>query len=370
MRVERLALTTVDLPIDLDLGAKYGTLSTLRYVVVGLTGSGGERGVGFTFAMRPGGGDAIARAVAAVEGAVVGLDPADTDANWDTLRAEVERVVAAGPDAGAPDDREGIAAATMSALDVALWDLLGKAKGAPVHRLLGAQRETVPTYASYDMWESVPDRETARAAKRFVDEGFDAVKIRTGGSRDPEAEARRVAIVREAIGPDVQLMYDALQYYTEEEAVAIARALELYDLTWVEDLLPERDVQGYARVREAVGVPITTGESTRFPEGLRRFVDAGAVDILMVDGKEVGGITPWIRVARDAGGLPIVSHIMPEISAPVIAALPDGMILEWFPWSFGLFETPPAAERGRYRLPSDLGFGLRYRPDLLARLFG
>ena len=338
MRVERLTLTTVDLPIDLDLGARYGTLSTLRYIVVGLTGSGGERGVGFTFAMRSGGGDAIARAVAA--------------------------------EGGAPHDSEGVVAASMSALDVALWDLLGKAEGAPVHRLLGAQRETVPTYASYDMWESVPDLEAARAAKRFVNEGFDAVKVRTGGSRDPEAEARRVAIVREAIGPDVQLMYDALQYYTEDEAVAIARALELYDLTWVEDLLPEQNVEGYARVREAVGVPITTGESTRFPEGLRRLVEAGAVDILMIDGKEAGGITPWMRVAREAGGLPIVSHIMPEISAPVIAALPNGMILEWFPWSFGLFETPRAAERGRYRLPAEPGFGLRYRPDILARLFG
>ena len=368
MRVERLAVTTIDLPIDLDLGSKYGTLSILRYVVVGLTGSGGEQGVGFTFAMRPDGGDAIARTVAAVEGAVVGLDPSDTEANWDTLRAEVERAVAAEGDG--PEQREAVAAATLSALDVALWDLLGKAEGAPVHRLLGARRESVPTYASYDMWESVPDHEAARAAKGFVDEGFQAVKIRTGGSKDPDAEARRVAIVRDAIGPDVQLMYDALQYYTEDEAVAIARALELYDLTWVEDLLPERNVEGYARVREAVGVPITTGESTRFPEGLRRLVEAEAVDILMIDGKEAGGITPWMRVARESGGLPIVSHIMPEISAPVIAALPNGMILEWFPWSFGLFETPPAAERGLYRLPAEPGFGLRYRPDLLGRLFG
>ena len=368
MRVERLTVTTVDLPIDLDLGAKYGRLSSLRFVVVGLTGSGGEQGVGFTFAMRPSGGDAIARTVAAVEGAVVGLDPADTEANWDALRAEVERALAA--EGGGPDEREGVAAATLSALDVALWDLLGKAEGTPVHRLLGARRESVPTYASYDMWQSVPDLETARAAKGFVDEGFHAVKIRTGGSRDPDAEARRVAIVREAIGPDVQLMYDALQYYTEDEAVAIARALELYDLTWVEDLLPEHNVEGYARVREAVGVPITTGESTRFPEGLRRLVEAEAVDILMIDGKEAGGITPWMRTARQAGGLPIISHIMPEISAPVIAALPNGMILEWFPWSFGLFETPPAAGRGLYRLPAEPGFGLRYRPDILGRLFG
>ena len=368
MRVERLAFTTVDLPIDLDLGSKYGTLSVLRYVVVGLTGSGGEQGVGFTFAMRPDGGDAIARAVAAVEGAVVVLDPSDTETNWDTLRAEVERAIAA--EGGGPEEREAVAAATLSALDIALWDLLGKAEGAPVHRLLGARRESVPTYASYDMWESVPDHEAARAAKRFVDEGFQAVKIRTGGSKDPDAEARRTAIVRDAIGPDVQLMYDALQYYTEDEAVAIARALELYDLTWVEDLLPEHNVEGYARVREAVGVPITTGESTRFPEGLWRLVEEEAVDILMIDGKEAGGITPWMRVAREAGGLPIVSHIMPEISAPVIAALPNGMILEWFPWSFGLFETPPAAERGLYRLPAEPGFGLRYRPDILDRLFG
>ena len=152
MRVERLAFTTIDLPIDLDLGSKYGTLSILRYVVVGLTGSGGEQGVGFTFAMRPDGGDAIARTVAAVEGAVVGLDPSDTEANWDALRAEVER-----RRVEATDEREAVAAATVSALDIALWDLLGKAEGAPVHRLLGARRESVPTYASYDMWESVPD---------------------------------------------------------------------------------------------------------------------------------------------------------------------------------------------------------------------
>ena len=191
MRVERLAFTTADLPIDLDLGSKYGRLSSpaLR--------RRWSHGVGRRAAASaspspcgPDGGDAIARTVAAEGGAVVGLDPSDTEANWDTLRAEVERAVAA--EGSGPEEREAVAAATLSALDIALWDLLGKAEGAPVHRLLGAQRESVPTYASYDMWESVPDHEAARAAKGFVDEGFQAVKIRTGGSKDPDAEARRV----------------------------------------------------------------------------------------------------------------------------------------------------------------------------------
>jgi L-alanine-DL-glutamate epimerase-like enolase superfamily enzyme len=92
----------------------------------------------------------------------------------------------------------------------------------------------------------------------------------------------------------------------------------------------------------------------------------------MVDPKWVGGITPWLRVARAAErrGVRMVSHISPELSAPVIAAHAPAELLEWFSWSFGLYATPPALVRGEYRLPDGPGFGLEYRGDLLDRLFG
>jgi L-alanine-DL-glutamate epimerase-like enolase superfamily enzyme len=186
------------------------------------------------------------------------------------------------------------------------------------------------------------------------------------------SEVERVRAVRDAVGNETLVLYDALQHYDVETAIALGRALEREDVGWLEDPVSENDPSGLARVREAVDLPVASGEDATWPEGHRRLLDAGSVDVLMVDPKWVGGITPWRGVAREAErcGVRMVSHISPELSAPILAAHAPDALLEWFSWSFGLYEDPPRVVAGVYRLPGEAGFGLRYRGDLLDRLFG
>jgi len=118
--------------------------------------------------------------------------------------------------------------------------LRGHIAGKPPHRLLGATRDRIPVYASHDMWMSVPAKELAERAASFVAEGYGALKIRAGGSADPVEDGRRLEMVRQVVGPGVKVMYDAIQHYGVEEAIAIGKALEPHGLYWLEDPVPEK----------------------------------------------------------------------------------------------------------------------------------
>lgn len=359
-RIARATIVEERLPLGLDLGKQYARIESLGYVVVGLLDDEGRQGVGWTFSIDPREAEAIAGAARERASLLVGRDPAALDENGRALREACGGLARA---VGAP---------CASAFDTALWDLHGVQQGTPIHRLLGATTARLRTYASDDLWSSLDPATLAKNAARFAAEGFDAVKIRTGASRDPAREAERVVAVQAAVGPSTAVLYDALQQYDVETAIAVGRALEGCGVGWFEDPVPESDLEGLARVRAALDVPVASGEDATWPEALEAMLDARAVDVLMVDPKWVGGLTPWRRVAEAAArhGVRMVSHISPELSAPILAAYAPDALLEWFSWSFGLYAEAPRLEAGSYALPEAPGFGLRYRADLLDRLFG
>jgi L-alanine-DL-glutamate epimerase-like enolase superfamily enzyme len=358
--VSRVSVHEETLPLGLDLGKQYAPIESLGYVLVGLVDEEGRTGVGWTFSIALGEAREIARAMRERKARVVGLDPGRVDENWARLRESTS---------GLP---RAVGAPSVSAFDVALWDLHARQRETSVHQLLGARTDALRTYASDDLWSSLGPQTLATNAARFVDQGFSALKIRTGGSRDPVSEVERVRAVRDAVGDETLVLYDALQCYDVETAIALGRALERVGIGWLEDPVSETDSIGLAKVRQAVEVPVASGEDATWPEGHRTLLEAGCVDVLMVDPKWIGGITPWRVVAREAArcGVRMVSHISPELSAPVLAAHAPDSLLEWFSWSFALYEAPPRVVSGAYRLPDGTGFGLRYRGDLLDRLFG
>lgn len=359
-RITRVQVIEEPLPLGLDLGKQYARIETLGYVLVGLVDEAGNRGIGWTFSIDPGEAKRISEASRERAVQLIGADPADHDVNWDRLRTATTGL------------ERAVASPVASAFDVALWDLHGAQAHCPVHRMLGARSEALATYASDALWSSLPPTTLAENAARFAREGFTAVKIRTGGSSEVARERDRVAAVRAAVGPGIEILYDALQLYDVETAIAIGRGLEREGIGWLEDPVPEEQLDDLAQVRAALDVPIVAGEDACFPDQPESMLARGAVDVLMIDPKWVGGITPWLRVASSAArrGVRMVSHISPELSAPVLAAFAPSERLEWFSWSFGLYETAPALVDGGYRLPSAPGFGHAYRVDLIDRLFG
>jgi L-alanine-DL-glutamate epimerase-like enolase superfamily enzyme len=358
-RVSRASVVYSELPLGLDLGERFGTLDVLGYVVVGLVDEHGTSGVGWTFSVDRAEARQIELAARERVALVVGLDPAAANENWNRLRAS------------ASGEERGVGAPVISAYDIALWDLYGRQRDEPLHRLLGSRSESLETYASDDLWPSLPPETLATNAGRFANQGFRALKIRTGGASDPALEVERVEQVREAVGDETLILYDALQFYDVKSAVELGRALESCGLGWFEDPVSEDDLAGLAEVTRRVDIPIASGEDATWPDAHHALLANSCVDVLMVDPKWVGGITPWQAVAEDAKrrGVRMTSHISPEFSAPILAAYTPDSLLEWFSWSFGLYERPPTVERGDYRLPTGAGFGLHYRADLLDRLF-
>ncbi len=281
----------------------------------------------------------------------------------DPLRIEhIARKLSAA--AGASCGPGGIFTLAASAIDIALWDIKGKALGQPLWKLLGGLRDRVPCYASGSLRRGLTDDQAQTAALRLVAKGFREMKTQMAlpGNPAPSDEVRRMRVVREAIGPDIKLMCDINQRWRPEQAIDIARRCEEFGLFWLEDVVAHDDYQGMARVNAALSTPIAGGEYAWGIVPFRHMIEARSVDIPMVDLVRVGGITAWMKVAgmAEAFNLPVVSHLAPELHCHLVAAAPNGLTVEYMPWTLALFEDTPDVTDGMMQLWDRPGLGLKF----------
>jgi L-alanine-DL-glutamate epimerase-like enolase superfamily enzyme len=264
----------------------------------------------------------------------------------------------------------GIFTLALSAIDIALWDIKGKALGQPLWKLLGGHRDRVATYASGSLRRGLSDEQAQRAARILVQKGFVEMKTQMAlpGNPTPADEIRRVRVVREAIGPDIKLMCDINQRWRPEQAIDIGSRIEDVGLFWLEDVTAADDYQGLARVTAALKTPIAGGEYVWGIVPFRHMIEARSVDIVMIDICRVGGVTQWMKVAgmAEAFNLPVVSHVMPEMLVHLVAACPNGLTVEYMPWMLCLYEETPAIENGELVLPTRPGLGLKFDEKAVA----
>ncbi len=264
----------------------------------------------------------------------------------------------------------GIFTLALSAIDIALWDIKGKALEQPLWKLLGGHRDRVPTYASGALRRGLTDDQAQKAARILIEKGFTEMKTQMAlpGNPTPADEVRRVRVVREAIGPDIKLMCDINQRWRPEQAIDIGHRAEDVGLFWLEDVTAHDDYQGLARVTAALKTPIAGGEYVWGIKPFRQYLEAHSVDIVMVDILRAGGVTQWMKIAgmAEAFNLPIVSHVMPEILVHLIAACPNGLTVEYMPWMIPLYKETPKIEKGQLVLPTTPGLGLEFDEKALA----
>lgn len=264
----------------------------------------------------------------------------------------------------------GIFTLALSAIDIALWDIKGKALEQPLWKLLGGHRDRVPTYASGSLRRGLTDEQAQQAAQTLVSKGFTQMKTQMAlpGNPTPADEVRRVRAVREAIGPNITLMCDINQRWRPEQAIDIGSRVEDVGLFWLEDVTTADDYAGLARVTAALNTPIAGGEYLWGIAPFRHMIEARSVDVVMVDIVRVGGVTQWMKVAgmAEAFNLPIVSHVMPEILAHVVAACPNGLTVEYMPWMLALYEETPLVDNGEIVLPNTPGLGLKFDEKAIA----
>src|SRR5262249_32635600 len=159
----------------------------------------------------------------------------------------------------------------------------------------------------------------------------------------------RVRVMREAIGPDIDLMCDINQLWSVNQAIEIGRRIEPYHLYWLEDPTAHDGYPGLARLARRPGPPIGPGGSHYRRDPCRHLLEARSIDIVMIDLLRVGGITQWMKVAgmAEVFNLPVVSHLVPEMHVHLVAAIPNGLTVEYMPWTLKLFEETPAIENGQ-----------------------
>jgi len=233
---------------------------------------------------------------------------------------------------------QGLVGMAISGLDMASWDVLGQAAGKPVVELLGGSAKPIKAYDSYGAIEADADE---KAVRRSLDQGFRGIKIK-GGDGDAANDERRVKGLRKLLGPDISLMLDFNQSLDPAEAKRRIDRLAPYDLTWIEEPVPQENLSGHAEVRETSPIPIQSGENWWFPRGFAEAIAAGASDFIMPDLMKVGGITGWLGVAgqANAASIPMSSHILPEASAHVLAVTPTAHWLEFLDFA-GLILADP-----------------------------
>jgi L-talarate/galactarate dehydratase len=261
----------------------------------------------------------------------------------------------------------GVATLAMAAIDIALWDIRGKAFNTPLYKLLGGLRQQVPAYASGALMRTTPIDKLLPAATALVKKGYKQIKTQmaVGGISDAQ-EIERIGLIRETVGPDITLMVDINQRWKAHEAISIGSRIADVGLAWLEDPIAPSDYQGLAKVADALATPVCAGEYLYGIEPFQQLMRHGSVDIVMIDLLRVGGVAPWMKVAgmAEAFNLPVVSHLLPEIHVHLVAASPNGLVVEYMPWTARLFENAPVPEDGMLKLSEKPGLGLCFAPDL------
>lgn len=263
--------------------------------------------------------------------------------------------------------------AALGAIDCALWDIAGKVAGQPVFRLLGGFRTEVPAYAAGGYYEEGKDHGgLADEMREYVRMGYRAVKMKIGG-RPVREDLRRVEVVRDAIGPEVDLMIDANNAYSPAEAIQFARAAEPFRPRWFEEPVQPADRAGCAEVARALDTPIAAGENETTRWGFRDLIDAHAVDIVQANTAGCGGISEFRRIAAYASAhhLPICPHGTPLLSIHPMAAASNGLLVEVYPLKHaafhGFMKPLEVTADGALRVPTKPGLGFDFDAERLAR---
>jgi len=290
---------------------------------------------------------------------LVGEDPLQVDRLWQAMFHASDHY-----------GRRGAALHVMSAIDIALWDIAGRAAGVPVSALLGGRRiAEIGVYAN-EVMPATPD-EVHRIAAAAVESGYGALKLGWGPlGRDLAYDETLVHAARDELGPDRALMLDGGRAYTVKRALELLRRVEEHDLYWFEEALAPDDLDGYRRLSDAAEVRIAAGEADSGIAPFRALVERGHVDVLQPDVVRIGGISKALEVCHlaNAAGLPVATHVSPELNFAVAAAVPNCVFVEYLPQMEPVLRSPLRIADGFAYPFQTPGHGIEFDADALARL--
>jgi L-alanine-DL-glutamate epimerase-like enolase superfamily enzyme len=338
----------VPLPTVLS-DSTHGDIAHFELVTARVRAADGAEGTGYTYTVGAGAA-AIRVLLEEVTALLLGRDPEEIEALWQRLWWGCHYV-----------GRGGLAAFAIAAADIALWDLRARRAGLPLWKLLGGHHPRVKAYAGGIDLQFPLDR-LLRQTDDNIGRGFRAIKMKVGRPRLSE-DVERVHAMREHLGAGVPLMVDANMRWTADEAIRAARAFAAHDVFWLEEPTIPDDVPGHVRIVREGGLPVAAGENLRTIHEFKRLIDAGGVTFPEPDVSNVGGITPWIKVAHvaEAHNLPVTSHGVHDLHVHLLAAVPNASYLEVHGFGLERFMAQPLVIRdGEATAPDRPGHGVEF----------
>jgi len=254
----------------------------------------------------------------------------------------------------------------LAAIDTALWDLRGKRNNEPLWKMAGGMRQKVPVYDTEGGWLHLDTDELAANALESKSRGMRGVKLKVGKPTASE-DGERIAAVRKAVGPILDIMVDANQAFTSTEAIRRAALLEPSNVAWFEEPLPADDVDGHARLARSTTIPIAVGESIYSIGHFREYLQHGAAGIIQVDVARIGGITPWLKTAHlaEAFNIAVCPHFLMELNVSLVAAVPNGAYVEYIPQLRAVTRSTFQVEDGMAVAPDTPGIGIVWNDDAI-----
>lgn len=262
---------------------------------------------------------------------------------------------------------EGISLIAVAGVDMAMWDALAKACDMPLCVLLGGTVGTVPAYNSNGLWLQEPHAVAAEAVELRDEGGFKGLKLRLGRNRLAD-DLATIEAVREAVGADVELMVDFNQGLNLGDALIRCHAIDDQGLAWIEEPIVYDNLDGYVRLAAELETPIQIGENFYGPRALHTAVQIKACDYVMPDLMRIGGITGWLRAApiAAAAGIPVSTHLYPEVAAHLMRVTEGAHWLEWQDWVNPLLQAPFEVKDSNFQIPNRPGIGIAWDERAIA----
>jgi mandelate racemase len=262
---------------------------------------------------------------------------------------------------------EGMSMIAVAGLDVAAWDALAKAAGVPLCVMLGGSIGPVPAYNSNGLWLRSPAEVANEAMELREEGGFQGLKLRLGRERLAD-DLATIEAVRQAVGSQMSLMVDFNQGLHLGEALERCHAIDDLDLAWIEEPIVYDNLEGYARLTADLKTPVQIGENFYGPRALYTALQMKTCDYVMPDFMRIGGVTGWQRAAAiaAAAGIPISTHLYPEVAAHVMRVSETAHWLEWQDWANPILQQPYAVKDGKLHIPDVPGIGLEWDEKAVA----
>jgi L-alanine-DL-glutamate epimerase-like enolase superfamily enzyme len=344
----------IDLPVETVRTDALQTFVKQETVFVEVCSDDGGEGTGYSYTIGTGGTAVLALLRDNLLPRLIGQDPRRVEAVWRDLFLSTKATTVGA-----------ITSLALAAIDTALWDWRCRAAGQPLWVLAGGAKDRIPLYDTEGGWLQLTTEELVVGAKASQAAGWPGVKMKIG--RSPAQDAARVAAVRDAVGPDFDIMLDANQSLTAPDAIRRARLLEPYDPFWLEEPLPAEDVAGHQAGAAATSIPVAVGESMYAPGQFAEYVRRGAAGVIQVDVARIGGITPWLKVAHlaETANVVVCPHFLMELHVSLCCAVPNSRYLEHIPQLRAITRGQIEVAGGHALAPSAPGLGIAWDRDAI-----